>query len=113
PTRNQSVARRWVGAATYTDLTATADACWEQRWSDVAAADIHWHEPLVRVERSVDGGPWETVADDGGWDVQVTETGDGEFMARWHPPPLRPGWRHRFVLVANNGRPELAGDPFD
>ena len=57
--------------------------------------------------------------DDGGCDVEVVPPGPGRpgprppYAVRWWSPGFRAGRRHRFVLAANAGRPELAGDPFD
>jgi hypothetical protein len=81
-------------------------------------------------------GPWlPAVAqgrpvDDGGCDIEVVHVGpsrrqrqDGgddhgggerhRYTVRWWSPGFRAGRRHRFVLVANAGRPEVASDPFD
>ena len=117
--------RRFAGRATFADPTATDDAVWEQLWFDVAPGGLHWHEPIVRVERSDDDGQtWEPAAhgwkaaDDQGWALEVTHVGGPDagrhtYRVRWHDPDHRFGRRHRFVLLANAGRPEVAGDPFD
>jgi neutral ceramidase len=117
--------RRWGGRATFTDPTAKDDATWEQHWFDVAPGGLHWHEPLVRVERSDDGGrSWEPAAhgwraaDDQGWALEITHLGGPDagrhaYAVRWHDPDHRVGRKHRFVLLPNNGRPELAGEAFD
>jgi hypothetical protein len=98
---------------------------WEQVWFDVAPGGLRWHEPIVRVERSDDDGrTWEPAAhgwkaaDDQGWALEVTHLGGPNagrhtYRVRWHDPDHRFGRRHRFVLLANAGRPEVAGDPFD
>ena len=116
------------GRAVFTDATATADPVWEQRWWDVAPGCLAWHEPLVRVEMADgDGGAWVPAVahgrrvDDRGCDIEVVHLGPGDrgpvrghrYAVRWWSPGFRAGRRHRFVLVANAGRPELAGDPFD
>jgi hypothetical protein len=116
------------GPAVFTDATATTDPVWEQRWWDVAPGCLDWHEPLVRVEMADgDGGAWVPAVADGrrvddrGCDVEVVHLGPGDrgpgrghrYAVRWWGPGFRAGRRHRFVLVANAGRPELAGDPFD
>jgi neutral ceramidase len=99
--------------ATFTEATPYEDAYWELRWTDVPAGDLHWHEPLVRVEVEQADGSWVPVADDQGWRVGVFAVGPGKYAARWYAPPLgRPG-RYRFVLLANAGRAEVAGAPFD
>jgi neutral ceramidase len=120
--------RRFDGPATFTDPTLRDDAVWEQCWIDVAPGGLHWHEPLVRVEHSDDGGStWSPtargwrLADDQGWALEVTHLGaaDGagpgahRYRVRWHDPDHRGGRLHRFVLLGNHGRPEVAGDPFD
>jgi neutral ceramidase len=120
------------GPAVFTDATATTDPVWEQRWWDVAPGRLDWHEPLVRVEMcDGEGGAWVPAVahgrrvDDGGCDVEVVHLGPGDrdrrpdrgrghrYAVRWWSPKFRAGRRHRFVLVSNAGRPELAGDPFD
>jgi neutral ceramidase len=117
--------RRWGGRAMFSDPTAKDDATWEQHWFDVAPGGLHWHEPLVRVERSDDGGAtWEPAAhgwrsaDDQGWALEILHLGGPDagrhaYSVRWHDPDHRVGRMHRFVLLPNNGRPELAGEPFD
>ncbi len=80
----------------------------------------------MRVEASDGEGPWQPATDHGmavddqGWALEVTHLGtvaDGSaehrYRVRWYDPTHRRGRRHRFVLAANAGRPELAGDPFD
>ncbi|HWJ63768.1 MAG TPA: neutral/alkaline non-lysosomal ceramidase N-terminal domain-containing protein [Acidimicrobiales bacterium] len=117
--------RRFSSKPLFTDPTATDDARWEQSWVDVAPGGLRWHEPLVRVEQSDDDGatwvpaaPGGRPADDQGWALEVTHVGGPDagrhtYRVRWHDPAHRFGRRHRFVLLANNGRPEVAGDPFD
>lgn len=109
----------------FIDPTARDDAVWEQTWSDVAPGGLAWHEPLVRVERSDDGGAtWQPAArgwkraDDQGWALEVTHLGEGEggahrYRVRWHDPDHRFGRLHRFVLLENHGRPQVEGEPFD
>jgi neutral ceramidase len=138
----RNAARAIAGLAGFTDATATTDAVWRLDWWDVAPGRLAWHEPLVRVEMQ-DGsdGRWlPAVAhgrpvDDGGCDIEVVhlgqsrrhrQEGSGEhgggdhgggerhrYAVRWWSPGFRAGRRHRFVLVANAGRPEVASDPFD
>ncbi|MCW2856359.1 MAG: hypothetical protein JWR52_1974 [Marmoricola sp.] len=113
---------RVIGRIGFVEATPTEDAFWEMSWTDVSPGDLHWHEPLVRVEVEgdhdwapalYDGRP----VDDQGWRIGVSydgpERGRHQYRVRWYGPPLgRPG-RHRFVLLANNGRPETAGPAFD
>jgi len=123
-------ARAFDGRARFADPTARDDAVWEQDWLDVAPGGLAWHEPLVRVERSDDdGATWEPAAhgwraaDDQGWALEITHLGAASgpgagagahrYRVRWHDPDHRAGRRHRFVLLANAGRPEVVGDPFD
>lgn len=123
-TDGPDVARTVDGSATFTDATGTADPVWEQRWWDVGPGRLHWHEPLVRVEMADgEGGAWVPAVahgrrvDDGGCDVEVVHVGAGDrghhYAVRWWDPGFRAGRRHRFVLLANAGRPELSSDPFD
>ena len=120
--------RVFDGRAKFSDPTATVDGLWEQSWVDVAPGGLAWHEPLVRVESSDDdGATWAPAQDHGravddqGWSLAITHIGDaGEvakgahrYRVRWFDPVHQGGRRHRFVLVANNGRPEVAGQPFD
>lgn len=124
-----SIGREVLGAATFTDATGRTDPCWEQRWIDVAPGDLRWHEPLVRVDstdspESSSGGWQPAVTDDGrpvddqGCDLEVVHLGDDRhgrhrYAVRWWNPAFRSYRRHRFVLLANGSRPEVAGDPFD
>lgn len=120
-----AVERRFVGPATFTDPSAEVDGFWEQKWVDVEPAGLAWHEPLARVESSDDnGGTWRTATehgrpvDDQGWSIEVShlgidDAGHHRYRVRWYEPAHRSGTRHRFVLDDNQGRSELAGDPFD
>lgn len=117
--------RAFVGRAVFTDPTAKVDGHWEQGWIDVEPAGLHWHEPLLRVEASDDdGATWAPAVHDGyrvddqGWALEVVHTGRDDagrhrYRVRWYDPAHRAGRRHRFVLCANNGRPEQAGPAFD
>lgn len=93
----------------------------------MAPGDLHWHEPLARVEVN-DAGSWRParrdgqVVDDEGWDLQVTHLGgpggepgrgDGHrYALRWWNPTLGAPRRHRFVLAANAAQPEWASEAF-
>ncbi|CAN5707906.1 hypothetical protein BH10ACT1_BH10ACT1_39560 [soil metagenome] len=117
--------RKVEGRAAFTDPTAEIDGYWEQRWTDVAPTGLAWHQPLVRVEASDDdGASWRPATDhdrridDQGWFLEVTHLGSDDsdrhhYRVRWYDPVHRHGRRHRFVLLANSGRPELASAPFD
>lgn len=121
------VERAFVAKATFTDPTAAVDGWWEQTWTDVHPGRLAWHEPLVRVDASDDdGATWRPAevagrpVDDQAWAMEVTHlgavAGDGSphrYRARWHDPVNRLGRRHRFVLLANAGRPEVQGPAFD
>jgi neutral ceramidase len=126
PPSGAGPARRFLGSARFTDPTASDDGWWEQTWLDLDPAGLDWHEPLVRVEMSDDDGvTWEPAAvggrmvDDQGSSLQLSalgesKHGDGhELRVRWHDPVHRTGRRHRFVLLANATRPEVAGPAFD
>jgi neutral ceramidase len=129
-TDGPAVDRAVDGPATFSDATGTTDPVWEQRWWDVGPGRLDWHDPLVRVEMA-DGehGPWVPAVahgrrvDDGGCDVEVVHLGAGSgpgprdrghrYAVRWWDPGFRAGRRHRFVLAANAGRPQVVSDPFD
>lgn len=93
-------------------------------WRDVAPGALTWHEPLVRVEAETADGRWvpavrhDRPVDDQGWHVGITYLGKDKasghrYAARWYDPHLGGSRRHRFVLVANAGRPETSGQAFD
>lgn len=117
-----ATADRTTGPVRFVEATTTEDAYWEMTWTDVAPGDLCWHAPLARVEVE-SGGAWAPATydgrpvDDQGWRIGITydgpQHGAHRYRVCWYGPPLgRPG-RHRFVLLANNGRPEVAGAPFD
>jgi neutral ceramidase len=109
-----SVSRFFLGAAAFSDPSATTDACWTIDWQDVPSGDLHWHEPLVRVEQcDRESDEWVMVTDDQRPAIEVLSLGDGRHRARWWDPSFRNDRVHRFVLYANAGQPELASDPFD
>ena len=119
-----TVARAVSGPATFTDATAATDPVWEQIWVDAAPGGLRWDAPLVRMEMADGHGDWRPAVahgrpvDDGGCDIEVVHLGPGDqghhrYAARWWDPGFRAGRRHRFVLAAQQGRPEIAGDPFD
>ena len=126
PSNGATAAGRIIhGPPSFTDATGDRDPMWEQRWSDVAPGDIDWAAPLVRVEMADGGGPWVPAVgpdgrpvDDWGTDVEVVLLGaEGDrghrYAARWWDPAFRAGRRHRFVLLASGGRPEVAGEGAD
>jgi neutral ceramidase len=124
------VPREVLVPAAFRDPTGRTDAQWELVWRDVEPAALCWHEPLARVE-ACDGDPDDPAAwapartrdgravDDQGWDLEVEHLGvarDGlghRYAVRWHDPTFRAERLHRFVLLANAGRPELATPAFD
>ena len=127
-----AVERRWAGPARFVDPTSRDDGWWEAEWVDVAPGNLDWHEPLVRVEAEdgADGGKgaeadgaWRPATyrgrpvDDQGWAIEVSyvrQDGDEHhYRVRWHDPAFAGDRRHRFVLEANAGRPELASAAFD
>lgn len=122
--RRSGAARRITGEPRFEDPTGTSDGFWELEWVDEAPGALRWHEPLVRVERSDDGGvTWELathhdrLVDDQGCDVEVRSRGDADglhrYATRWWNPAFRAGRVHRFVLLANGPQPETASLPFD
>jgi neutral ceramidase len=125
----REVARRVVAEPSFTDPTSTRDGYWSLEWLDVAPGDLHWHEPLVRVEVEDGSGSWELARHDGrrvddqGWELEVTHLGparasDGgdaghRYRVRWYDPVFAADRRHRFVIVANADQPALESAPFD
>ncbi len=123
-----AVPREVLVPAVFRDPTTRDDGRWELEWRDVTPGALAWHEPMVRVEATDDlgdGATW-TVArardgrlvDDQGWELEVEHLGPAHgggdrYAVRWHDPTFRAGRRHRFVLLANAGRPEVITDPFD
>jgi len=123
--RAASTPRRFDAEAQFVDPTRSTDGFWQAEWLDVPPVELHWHEPVVRVEASDDGGAtWVPAVRDGrtvddqGWDLQVTAVGDASgadahrYRVRWWDPAFKGGRSFRFVLAANNGRPELASAAF-
>ncbi|MCU1353397.1 MAG: alkaline ceramidase [Acidimicrobiales bacterium] len=121
---SSSAPRRVLEPARFSDPTAATDGHWELQWTDGPPGSLRWHEPLVRVESADGHGDWQPAmhdrrpVDDQGWELEVTHLGPGPdgahvYRTRWYEPVLRAGRRHRFVLVANGARPEIASDPFD
>jgi len=122
PAPTGDTAERVPGTVRFVESTPSEDAFWELTWTDVAPGDLHWHESLVRVEVEHDSR-WSPASydgrlvDDQGWRVGITylgaKHGRHTYAARWYAPPLGRPLRHRFVLVANAGQPEVAGPAFD
>jgi neutral ceramidase len=104
----------------FVDATASEDWYWELLWLDAPPGDLAWDEPLVAVERLDESGKWVRAVDDQGWRIGVSHeanpgrgSGSHCYAARWYGPPVgRPG-KHRFVLLANRGRPERTSSAFD
>jgi hypothetical protein len=118
-----AVERRALAEPTFSDPTRDQDGFWRFEWADVGPADLHWHEPMVRVEQCDGGDGWQPAVhqgrpvDDQGWSLGVTHLGGDDrghrYEVRWHDPAFRAGRQHRFVLLANAGRTELRSAPFD
>lgn len=119
PSGAPPVERSVVQPARFCDPTTREDGQWELRWRDVAPGDLAWHDPLVRVEVSDDGGGWQPHVDDQGWELEIEHLGADRdaaghtYAVRWHDPVMRAGRKSRFVLEANAGRPELITEAFD
>jgi len=121
--------RAFRGAPVFDDPTPTEDGHWQVEWVDVAPGDLHWHEPVVRVEQTDEPGDdaeWVParhhgrLVHDGSPDMEVVHLGELEghpgshcYRVRWYDPSHVAGRRHRFVLAANRSRPELVGPAFD
>lgn len=125
------IERRFTGPARFVDPTRSTDGYWSLEWLDVAPGDLHWHEPLARIETSPDGrDSWVPgtregrVLDDQGWDLQIIHLGPARdasadagagahrYELRWWDPIVGGAPRHRAVLVPNASRPEVTSDPF-
>ena len=113
----RAVDRRFAGVATFSDPTKTVDGRWDIDWLDVSPGGLLWHEPLVRVEATDDGTTWTPAADDQWGAIQLRHIGpEGDahrYRATWWAPSVRAGRQHRFVLLPNGPRPEVASTPFD
>lgn len=126
------VPRVFDGPAVFTDPDDDHDARWSQHWIDAEPGALRWHHRLVSVQACGDDGSWGParsrdgrVVDDQGWDVEVIHLGPvardaagavpaaHRYRVRWHQPVVAAGVRHRFVLAANGGRPEVVGPAFD
>jgi len=128
------IGRVALTAPRYFDATGDEDGYWEFRWRDVAPGDLHWHEPMVRVEQreliaDVDdsagdtAGEWspavhhDRLVDDQGCDLEVTGQGQDAigwvYSARWFDPAFRVGRQHRFVILANAAGTEITSAAFD
>lgn len=93
-----------------------AEPCWTYRWKDVSPGSIDYHQPLIRIETSRDGGDWrELVTDerpvnDEGYDVSVNflKWADGRRMgvyeARWYNPRIPEGAACRFAVLPRPGQ---------
>jgi neutral ceramidase len=103
----QPPARRFVAAAHFVDPSATELGYWTIEWIDAAPGNLHWHEPLVRVEDACG----TVVADDQWGAIEVSHLGDHRYRARWYDPEF--GVAHRLVLCANADRPEMRSELFD
>jgi neutral ceramidase len=122
PANGTTASRVFAGRAEFHDPAGDDYGYWQVVWHDRAPGDLHWHEPLVRVEVRDGSGDWqparhyERLVDDQDWQVSARALSDRRtghrYAARWHDPWLGAGRAHRFVLLANNGQPELASEPF-
>jgi len=111
------VPRRILEYPTYHDASSATDGYWKVEWLDVDPARLVWNEALVAVQGCDGDGIWSPVADDQGWDMQVTHLGAAagaghRYEARWWDPEFRGTSRFRFVILSNAGRPEIVSPPF-
>ena len=106
--KGRKAPHRTRAGAEFHDPDRTDEGYWEVRWHDVAAGDLCWHEPLARIELE-DG---TVVADDQGTRMAVLQLKSGTYSARWYGPPLGRVPKHRFVLPANAGQPEIRTELF-
>jgi len=90
------------------------------RWLDVAAANIQFHQPLVRVEVQ-QGDEWAAVnnglepINDDGYDLEVRylddeDNGMAEYQVRWYNPIV--GGNYRFVIEEREGQQQLNSKAF-
>jgi neutral ceramidase len=106
-------AREFTAPARFADPTASIDGSWTVEWTGSPAGDLHWHEPMVRVEGCDAAGDWFAVVDDERPAIEVLHVDADRHRAIWWDPSFRAGRRHRFVLCANAGFAEHASEPFD
>lgn len=108
---------------TFRDYTERVDGAWEFAWRDGAPGSLCWHAPLVRIERSDDGGDtWQRTrhadrwVDDQGTEMEVRHLGDSEqghaYVARWYNPAFGDRYLHRFVVLGADGAVRLTSAPF-
>ncbi|HVB93660.1 MAG TPA: neutral/alkaline non-lysosomal ceramidase N-terminal domain-containing protein [Acidimicrobiales bacterium] len=111
--------RQILAPAQFHDGAREDPGRWEFCFLDAPPGDLRWHDPLVRVEREDAHFGWTVVEDDQGVNLGLVHQGGSKtnrghtYAARWYNPWLGAGRRHRFVVLANGGRPELSSDPFD
>lgn len=90
------------------------------RWLDVAAANIEFHQPLVRIEVQ-NNGQWQALSNglqpinDEGYDLEVRylddeDQGMAEYEVRWYNPIA--GGHYRFVIESRVDQKELASQSF-
>jgi neutral ceramidase len=90
------------------------------RWLDVDAANIQFHQPLVRIEVN-NNGQWQTLNNglepltDEGYDLEVRylddeDQGMGEYAVRWYNPIT--GGDYRFVIEARGEQAQLTSQTF-
>ena len=118
-------ARRRRGAATFTDATSATDPMWEQAWIDVAPGGLRW-DAAARPGR--DGRrPRRLAARGAPTDARSTTVAATSRSCTWVPattattgtrpaggiPASVPAAATASCWSAQDGRPEVAGDPFD
>jgi neutral ceramidase len=119
PGAGAQTTRQVLAPAEFHDGAREDPGRWEFHFIDASPGDLRWHDPMIRVEREDARIGWVTVEDDQGVDLGVVHLAESKtggaptYAARWYNPWLGGGRRHRFVVLANGDRAELASDPFD
>ncbi|NLA36237.1 MAG: hypothetical protein GX868_11230, partial [Actinobacteria bacterium] len=107
----------------FRDYTERVDGAWEFAWNDGAPGSLCWHQTLVRIEGSTDGGAtWEPARHNGRWvddqgtEMEVRHLGESApghgYVARWYNPAFGDDRLHRFVVLGADGAVRLASAPF-
>jgi len=109
----------------FLDAEINRENRWIFRWKDVPIGNIGLDRPLVRIEVSVEGAPWEPLVqegrpvDDEGYDVGVRylheqdQDNMASYEAQWFNPEFSaPSRRYRFAILAREHHPDFYSPPF-
>jgi neutral ceramidase len=90
---------------------------WMFSWTDYLPAEIHMHEPIVKLAKSTDNKNWTSFKvglqpmDDEGYDIEVRLEKKNKkyatYAAKWYNPTLEKGTHYRFVIYPRDDRQEV------